>query len=72
MLEKLQTFAEKKYQTGLPPDHIVAEYEEKRGDVVEQIEALNITHRMVSTGELVHICYAQTFSSHDTLCRAKS
>jgi amphiphysin len=72
MLEKLQTFAEKKYQTGLPPDHIIAEYEEKRGDVVEQIEALNITRRVVSTGELVRVYYAWTLASYDTFFRAKS
>ncbi|KAG8926158.1 hypothetical protein FRC02_009174 [Tulasnella sp. 418] len=53
MMEKLQGFAEKKYTTGSTSEDVVAEYHEKRGDTLDRLEALQITHRIVSTGKFL-------------------
>jgi amphiphysin len=51
LLEKLQSFGEGKYDiTNVPGANIAADYEGKRTDAWERIEALGITSRMVSTG----------------------
>lgn len=50
MLEKMQGFAEKRFETGGSGQEIVDAYEAKRGDAREQVEALTITRRAASTG----------------------
>ena len=49
MLEKLQSFAEGKYDVSGPASQVAADYEYKLTDAREQIEALNVTKRIVST-----------------------
>lgn len=57
MLEKLQSFADGKYD--LERRDIEDIYLEQRGDAAEQLDALNITQRPASTGEKNHIMYAK-------------
>jgi amphiphysin len=55
LMEKLQAFAEGKYDiTNVPGAQITADYENKRSDAWERIEALGVTSRMVSTGASSH------------------
>ncbi|KAI9065510.1 BAR-domain-containing protein [Trametes sanguinea] len=49
MLEKLHGFAEGKYDITVPAAQIASDFEERRGDALERIEALNITKRLIST-----------------------
>lgn len=50
LLEKTQGFAEAKYDvSNVPGAHIQADYENKRTDAWEHVEALNITKRILST-----------------------
>jgi amphiphysin len=51
LLEKLNGFAEGKYDTtSVPGSQIVQEYEEKRTDAWSRIENLNIIKRIISVG----------------------
>lgn len=50
MLEKLQSFADGKYD--LERRDIEQIYTEQQGDTAERLDNLNITSRIVSTGEL--------------------
>ncbi|KIO07456.1 hypothetical protein M404DRAFT_137041 [Pisolithus tinctorius Marx 270] len=53
-LEKLNTFAEGRYDVStVPGSQIQSEYENKRTDAWSQIEDLNITKRIISTSKLV-------------------
>ncbi|OBZ79968.1 hypothetical protein A0H81_00141 [Grifola frondosa] len=49
LLEKLNGFAEGKYDVSVTGAQIASDYEEKRTNALEQIEALNIGSRMIST-----------------------
>ena len=49
MMEKLQGFTDGKFSVTMSGAEIEAEYMEKRGDAVERVEALSITHRILST-----------------------
>jgi amphiphysin len=51
MQEKLQSFADGKYD--LERRDIENIYLEQQGDVAEQLDNLNITHRIASTGEFI-------------------
>ncbi|EJD55053.1 BAR-domain-containing protein [Auricularia subglabra TFB-10046 SS5] len=53
MMEKLQGFTDGKFSTAMSGDEIAAEYEERRGDAVERVEALSITHRILSTSRMM-------------------
>ncbi|KZV74772.1 BAR-domain-containing protein [Peniophora sp. CONT] len=53
LLEKLNTFVDGKYDVTVSPAQIVEEYEQKRGDSAEQIEALAITQKFISTSKIV-------------------
>ncbi|KZW02672.1 BAR-domain-containing protein [Exidia glandulosa HHB12029] len=53
MMEKLQGFTDGKFSTSMSGNEIAAEYEEKRGDVVERVEGLTITHRIISTSRMM-------------------
>ncbi|OSD05626.1 BAR-domain-containing protein [Trametes coccinea BRFM310] len=53
MLEKVHGFAEGKYDVTVPAAQIASDFEERRGDALERIEALNITKRLISTSRLV-------------------
>ena len=48
MLEKIQSFADGKYDLGRKD--IESIYLEQRGDAAEQVEQLQISQRMTSTG----------------------
>lgn len=48
MMEKLQSFADGKYD--LERRDIEQIYEEQQGNTAEQLDALSITNRIVSTG----------------------
>lgn len=52
MLEKLNYFCEKKYDTAGTTQDIVNTYEQRRGDAREQVEALGIAKKFISTGGL--------------------
>ncbi|KAH9910162.1 BAR-domain-containing protein [Fomitopsis serialis] len=54
MLDKLNGFAEGKYDVTVTGNDIAREYEEKRSDAWQTIEELNITQRFLSTTKLVH------------------
>jgi len=54
MLDKLHGFAEGRYDVSITGNEIAAEYEQKRSDAWERVEALNITQRFLSTSKLVH------------------
>ena len=49
MLDKLNGFAEGKYDVTVTGNDIAREYEEKRSDAWQTIEELNITQRFLST-----------------------
>ena len=49
LLEKLNTFAEGKFDVSTPAAQIAADYEARRSDALERIEALNIAKRFIST-----------------------
>ena len=51
MLEKLNGFAEGKYDVSITGNDIATEYEAKRSDAWSKIEELNITQRFVSTSK---------------------
>ncbi|KAA1468436.1 BAR-domain-containing protein [Dentipellis sp. KUC8613] len=53
LLEKLNQFADGKYDVSITPAQIADEYEAKRGESFETIEALGLTQRIVSTSKLV-------------------
>ncbi|KAI0327254.1 BAR-domain-containing protein [Cubamyces sp. BRFM 1775] len=53
MLEKLNSFAEGKFDVSVPAAQIASDYEARRSDALERIEALNITKRLVSTARMV-------------------
>ncbi|CCM01425.1 uncharacterized protein FIBRA_03476 [Fibroporia radiculosa] len=53
MLEKLNGFAEGRYDVSISGAEIASEYETKRTDAWENIEALHICQRFVSTSKLV-------------------
>lgn len=48
LLEKLSGFAEGRYDVTVTPAQIAEEYEEKRGDAMQQVEDLNIVKRIAS------------------------
>lgn len=49
ILEKLNGFAEGKFDVTVPASQIGTDYEMHRNDALERIEALNITKRLIST-----------------------
>ena len=49
LLEKLNSFVDGKYDVTVSPAEIVEQYEAKRGDSAQQIEALAITQKFIST-----------------------
>ncbi|PCH33055.1 BAR-domain-containing protein [Wolfiporia cocos MD-104 SS10] len=53
MLEKLNSFAEGKYDVSISGSEIAVEYESKRTDAMERVEALELTQRLISTSKLV-------------------
>ncbi|RPD68771.1 BAR-domain-containing protein [Lentinus tigrinus ALCF2SS1-7] len=53
LLEKVNTFAEGKYDVSVPPAQIASDFEDRRGDAMERVEALNITKRLISTSRMV-------------------
>ena len=52
MMEKLQGFSNGKVNVGVSGQEIINDYEAKRGDVSERVEALTVTHRILSTCKL--------------------
>lgn len=50
IMERMQAFTSGKYEGGTTGDEILADYDAKRGDAIEQVEALSITRRIASTG----------------------
>jgi amphiphysin len=50
MVEKLQGFAEGKYEVPADPADIARLFLERRGDAQERVESLGITKRPTSTG----------------------
>ncbi|KAI0252672.1 hypothetical protein BJV78DRAFT_1200291 [Lactifluus subvellereus] len=52
ILDKISQFSEGKYAVDVPAAQIIADYENKRGDVGAVVEALSINQRFVSTCEL--------------------
>lgn len=55
MLEKLQAFAENKYETNGSGAEIVEKYENLKGNTVERLEGMDITKRIVSTAKLLSV-----------------
>jgi len=53
MLEKLNEFSDGKYEVQVASAQISDDYESKRSDAWERVEALGITKRIVSTCEKV-------------------
>lgn len=53
MLEKLNGFAEGKFEVSVPAAQIASDYEAQRSDALERIEALNISKRLISTGAVI-------------------
>ena len=53
MLEKIQEFANGKYELAPTINDITDGYESRRTDAREQIEALQINKRLVSTGNYI-------------------
>ncbi|KAI0369963.1 BAR-domain-containing protein [Pilatotrama ljubarskyi] len=53
MLDKLNGFAEGKFEVSVPAAQIASDYEAQRSDALERIEALNITKRIISTARMV-------------------
>ncbi|TBU23106.1 BAR-domain-containing protein [Dichomitus squalens] len=53
LLEKLNSFAEGKLEVSVPAAQIATDFEERRGDALERLTALNITQRIISTSRLV-------------------
>ncbi|EIW65276.1 BAR-domain-containing protein [Trametes versicolor FP-101664 SS1] len=53
MLEKLNGFAEGKFEVSVPAAQIASDYEAQRSDALERIEALNISKRLISTARMV-------------------
>ncbi|KAG8926092.1 hypothetical protein FRC00_003263 [Tulasnella sp. 408] len=51
MLEKLNYFCEKKYDTAGTTQDVVNTYEQRRGDAREQVEALGIAKKYISTAK---------------------
>ena len=49
LLEKMNGFAEGKFDVSVPPAQIASDFEARRGDAMERVEALNITKRLIST-----------------------
>ncbi|KAL5534686.1 hypothetical protein ACEPAG_1150 [Sanghuangporus baumii] len=65
LMEKIQTFAEGKYDVSAPLSQIADDYENKRTDAWQRIEDMNITKRIVSTSKLI-----QTHRQNSTMSGA--
>ncbi|KAL5518526.1 HOB1 [Sanghuangporus vaninii] len=65
LMEKIQTFAEGKYDVSVTVPQIADEYENKRSDAWQRIEDMNITKRIVSTSKLI-----QTHRQNSTMSGA--
>ncbi|KAL5495720.1 HOB1 [Sanghuangporus weigelae] len=65
LMEKIQTFAEGKYDVSAPLSQIADDYENKRSDAWQRIEDMNITKRIVSTSKLI-----QTHRQNSTMSGA--
>jgi len=66
MLEKLNGFAEGKYDVTVHGQDLVDDYEAKRGDIREQIEAFGVTHKFVSTSKLLTNARSVSSSSQNS------
>lgn len=53
LMEKINTFAEGKYDIQIPIAQITDDYENKRTDAWQRIEDMNITKRIVSTSKMI-------------------
>ncbi|KAI8983196.1 BAR-domain-containing protein [Trametes punicea] len=53
MLEKLHGFADGKFDISVPAAQIASDFETRRGDALQRIEALNISKRLISTSRMV-------------------
>lgn len=56
MVEKLQGFAEGKYEVPADPSQIAELFTERHGESAERVESLGITKRVASTGMLHQVC----------------
>ena len=74
LLEKVNTFAEGKYDVSVPAEQIASDFEEKRGDAMQRVEALNITKRIISTCTSLHnaafLQYSRTSSNAARMVQA--
>lgn len=52
MLEKFQEFTQGKYDSTGSGEDIIRRYESLEGNTTEQLDALDLTKRIVSTGKL--------------------
>ena len=49
ILEKMNGFAENRFEVSIPAAQIESDYETRRSDALQRVEALNITRRIIST-----------------------
>jgi len=63
LVEKINQFADGKYDVTVPPDQISTDFEAKRNNVAEAVEGLSITQRAVSTCKhtLLTICFSRAY-----------
>jgi len=67
ILEKVQEFAQGKYDVSVTTAQIGQEYEEKRSDAWEIIESMSITKRIVSTSKMMQASRQSSGGSGSTL-----
>ncbi|KAI0668719.1 BAR-domain-containing protein [Trametes maxima] len=72
MLEKLNGFAEGKFEVTVPAAQIASDYEEHRSDALERIEALNIAKRILSTSRMVQAQRAASGGGGPSIGRSPS
>ncbi|KLO11290.1 BAR-domain-containing protein [Schizopora paradoxa] len=67
ILEKVQGFAQGKYDVSVATAQIGQEYEEKRSDAWERIENMSITKRIISTSKMMQASRQNSTGSGSTL-----
>jgi len=72
LMEKLTGFAEGKYEIHVPGSQIAEDYEEKRTDAWERIEAMGITKRIVSTQKMLQASRQTSTGSYGSLGRSNT
>lgn len=69
MIEKLRNFADGKLDIPESVAEIVSQFQERRGDIGEQVDNLALTKRIVSTGDYIYYVYSYLLVKYPSLAK---